>query len=610
MEITASSFKLPANAPEGQKAISYQQFPLNCGASRLQCPSVFAQSAEGAKTTKIPKLRTRVLAWASLWLAWLGSVAQGSDVSNPSMAVNVPVPSGPPAALAADREGYALAGSDRFIVIGRPGREVMLDGEIIDGGGQVIVWELEEGFFKRVRTIDAPNPTPIGYFGGAVATSRDWVAVAHGQFRVGLTSNVGGGVNPPNMVQLLEMLEDGTWRVGPNLIPEGEDASFNLPANNFGGALVMVENRLFVTGSSVFVYEEVGGEWNRVQRIDPPNRDRDAGLAPVVAATGDLLMVGAAHSPVVDVDGMARGQGAVFVYRRGLDGRYALETELRLPDGRQNDNFGASIAVETLEDSELAVVGAPLRDTDTVSLIQNAGEIAIYRRLLPAGQWNLETVLTNIHGQYTLDMRAGRSVAVSRNRVAVGSRERNVRFFRYDEGLNDWRRTTTSGPYVDILASFGRGFLMGTHGTGTGSTGRWDWYSTEPYDALLNHPGFFLGHTDSSQRRADADPDGDGIPNSLEGFYGTNPLSPDPPMGLPILHGPSGEFRIQWTQAQNLPGLEVEVTWSGELGVEPWSTNGLVRVHLGTDPGTTRTRHEVRLPGAGKTTVFFRTVIR
>ncbi len=547
---------------------------------------------------------------------------------------SVQLPPKPSAAVDGDWEGLGVAGSSRFIVIGRPGREVLNNGTNVNSAGQIIVWELEEGYIvddvfqKRSWEINAINPRAGFYFGGAVAAGDRWIAVSHGPSRVGVP---GAGTGPrTNRVQLIEFPPGGGWLPGPDL-PTGVDSSYSQSAVQFGISMAMDGSRLVVgtSSSGALVYEvSANGVWTRTQILGT-NAPAWNGFGQAVAIRGDLLVVGAALSPSASGNGLTSAQGGAIIYRRDSNGLYTQEKELRAIGGNTNDNFGTSLAIEIRNGREWLAVGAPGKDAQIGpnSFQPNAGSVHLYYRDLPAGQWVFDQEITNYFGSLTQQARSGTTVALSNGRLAVGAISSGgspssnpngvVAFYYHDDGEDKWVRTGEKfsggqfGRYGLGLNGFEHGFLIGLPGyLGTGY-GDWEWRTTDPYVGFVNQTtGPFVGGTSAQNRRKDADPDGDGVLNSDELFFGTPPLTANTNrLFTPTNDTVAKQFKLQWQQAGNTFGLKANVAWTSNMTAGAWTTNGLQVVDLGTVTNSTNRRYEARLSTIGRSNVFFRLLV-
>jgi hypothetical protein len=573
---------------------------------------------------------------------WVGALALAQDSGGAVPPGPIQIPPGPPPG-----GGQSIAGSSRFIVIGRPADTLEGGDTNLISPGRVLVWELDESYLvddvarKRFWLIDPPAPRSGDHFGGAVAAGDRWIAVAHGISRVGGGGVPSGHQNRPR-VQLIEFPPDGGWLPGP-VLPDGADAAVYARNNfQFGISMAMQGNRL-VVGSilGALVYEVSStGVWTRTQIlgtnyniVSRPDNAAWGTLGQVVAMRGDLIVLGAPNAPGVSTNGLQPGQGRALVYRRGAGGLYTEERELRAINGSTNDAFGTSIAVEVRNGVEWIAVGAPNRTAQLGNGRQpRAGSVHLFRRTLPDGAWVFHREFTNTfsNGRLTQQARSGTTIAMSGGRLAVGavasggvqfpSANGEVAFFRYNDEQEEWFRSgevaggsTQFGGgdrFGSALHGFEHGILIGIPGSRTGRN--WEWRPTDPYVGLINQAtGPFVAGTPAEDRRLDADPDGDGFLNADELLFGTPPLVANTnSVFTAIRDGVSNVFRLRWQQLGETFGLATRVEWSGEMSAAGWSTNGLQVVNVGAVPESNLRRYEARVPIGGRTNVFFRINVR
>jgi choice-of-anchor B domain-containing protein len=123
-----------------------------------------------------------------------------------------------------------------------------------------------------------------------------------------------------------------------------------------------------------------------------------SGFASVMAAGGEWVLVGA--------PGASQRTGAVYVFRRGPDGRWTESAKLTPADGAARDGFGSALAVG----NGVAVVGAPGR-------AEGAG--AVYAFRLDGGTWRPAGTFST-DGVQRSDA-FGSSLAFRGDRVVVGA---------------------------------------------------------------------------------------------------------------------------------------------------------------------------------------------
>ena len=112
-------------------------------------------------------------------------------------------------------------------------------------------------------------------------------------------------------------------------------------------------------------------------------------------------------------------------------------------------------------------------------------------------------------------------------------------------------------------------------------------------------------------RSANADPDGDGILNSDEFFFGSDPLTANS-QGVfkATLDAAAGLARIEWEEASETVGLHSLAGWATSLEPGSWKTDGMEIVALSSRPGSTNKRFEARVPFVGDGNVFFRLMVQ
>jgi len=335
--------------------------------------------------------------------------------------------------------------------------------------------------------------------------------------------------------------------------------------------------------------------------------------------SGDLLLVGAWAFTNQTGNGFLQQQGRAYLYRRGNNGLYELEADFVAPDPELSAHFGDGVSVQKESDAEMVAIAAPDKDVrfSSSNLQPNYGNVYIFRRNLPSGTWFMEQQLTNFFRTMTAaQLKAGTQLALRGRRLAVcsGPSAEGVEFFyRDDDGrwisIGD---DSGGGGYGHGLAGFEHGFVIGKPFS-SGRVGGWDWRALDPYLAFLNQPpppGPWLGSSDVSDRRGDADPDSDGIRNSDELFFGSDPLTADTSGVMrPTLDESVKQFKVQWEEAANTYGLRSKPAWSTNVFSDSWQTNNFQIVTLTNRPGSSNKRYEARLSSNSLTNVFFRLLV-
>ena len=167
---------------------------------------------------------------------------------------------------------------------------------------------------------------------------------------------------------------DGIWvqqqRLG--LGKPGPPTFFGLAVANYG-ELAAVGGNPFVDVSEVSVFERDGmGTWNLNDTLfSLPVDNVTNGFGTAIDMHGERIVVGAPLNGV-NVTTLEVGAGAVFHFERNQTTlRWSdFAAIIEAPDGARGDNFGASLALDTI-DGELLAVGAP-------SVANETGRVYLY----------------------------------------------------------------------------------------------------------------------------------------------------------------------------------------------------------------------------------------
>lgn len=156
-----------------------------------------------------------------------------------------------------------------------------------------------------------------------------------------------------------------------------------------------------------YVYERSEGQWNQVQILQPEDQqpgDRFGGYSPALA--GDTALIGAPRRDNV----RGSSAGAVYVFRRNVNGEWIQMDTLLAPDGRPYEEFGHTIAMEP----DLAALGTPFASDFGTS----SGAVYIYERDAN-GAWQFVTKL--LAGDGAAGDKFGLSVGIDKGTVVVGA---------------------------------------------------------------------------------------------------------------------------------------------------------------------------------------------
>ncbi len=178
-------------------------------------------------------------------------------------------------------------------------------------------------------------------------------------------------------------------------------------AQGYGQAVLVADDHLFVGESlyetragRVYVYQRDGGTWREIARLEAsdaaPNDHFGRALA---LAEGDLL-VGAT---------IARESGALYVFRRGADGRWQESAVLTPSDARPEHSFGRMAAT----DGRVVLMADWAAD-------ESSGAVYVFEK--QGGTWR-ETAKLKASDAQAGDWFGG-SVAIANGRILVGARNR------------------------------------------------------------------------------------------------------------------------------------------------------------------------------------------
>ena len=291
-------------------------------------------------------------------------------------------------AVSDDLFGSSLAFSGDIAVAGAPGRgmpEFAGSAFVLRRNGQswVSQFELKEKpgvelarFGAAVAlsgnrvAVGAPDIYEYGRVSFFTASGNDWVpdgevtstveSQAFGQALAldGDTVVIGapGFTAPP--AAYVYVRQNGDWVQQAQLIP-GDGAV----GKKFGTSVALSGNTAIVgTGSTdlnetsaVYVFTRTGDSWSQQTQLEPRVNQPGSRFGRAVAISGNVLLVGAPRD-----NELAETSGAAYVFARsGSD--WTEQTKLLQPQGKKNDQFGVSVAV----DGKVAVVGS--QDVDDPS---------------------------------------------------------------------------------------------------------------------------------------------------------------------------------------------------------------------------------------------------
>ena len=198
-----------------------------------------------------------------------------------------------------------------------------------------------------------------------------------------------------------------------------------------------------VSPGIVHVYRHGATGWKEVDKLVNPGSVGRDGFGISLATDGSTLLVGQVIPPGGGGGGRGgRGaaaapppadtaRGAVFVYRKGTNGKWASSGTLQFNGARAGSQYGISLAVA----GDLALVGAPA---------DSAGGVVVAFQRAKLGDWVLTNLLPG-QGVVAGD-RFGAAIAIGGDRVAVGAPGHDTKgavfVFKRGAGLT-WEQETS-----------------------------------------------------------------------------------------------------------------------------------------------------------------------
>lgn len=159
---------------------------------------------------------------------------------------------------------------------------------------------------------------------------------------------------------------------------------------------------------SVHIFEKIGGTWTHTAKLTVDENQTDDYFGGSVDLSGDRLVVGAEGAHV----GMGQVQGAAYVFFKGPSG-WTLEDKLVGNDSTTFDNFAQSVAIE----GDRVVVGCVGADNGQGSGSFDGGAVYVFER--SGNDW-LQTAKLVAPVAFQNE-RLGRKVALSGDTVAAGT---------------------------------------------------------------------------------------------------------------------------------------------------------------------------------------------
>jgi hypothetical protein len=389
----------------------------------------------------------------------------------------------------------ALSEDERTLFVGAP-----LDGTSNHGAVHIFHYNETVGWTAAGKLV-APDGVELDHFGGSLDVSGDHLAVA--AYRTNDMAFDSGSI------YMFARQTDGTW---------SQTQKINLAdgaASDLFGNILRLEGDLLVASTvtrdidgfadqglvHTFQRDPASGHWVDLGPLTAHDGSPTDYYGSALALAGNRLAVGAYGRGVPKANGIALGQGSVYIYERdsGQPSGWRFVNLIKSDDGAAGDWFGRSVDF----DGEILLVGAPRKKNAggvetgaAYAFLQNGGGIA--------DNWR------QVH-KFTYSGTAaapwfGDDVAISASDVFIGARR-------------DSRISSDQGS----VSRFDRAFDLTVPDRNHDEWLR-DYFTA---DELLT-PG--LRH---ARWGGFADPDDDSLSNAAEYFGGSDPLVANPVQARP-----------------------------------------------------------------------------
>jgi hypothetical protein len=217
----------------------------------------------------------------------------------------------------------AIALDGDTLVVGAP--RAQRDG--LDYSGRAYVYRYDGSTFTLEQVLDISPPFLNAEAGTDVAVRGDEAFVG------------APGVDGGHGAIYVFHRTDSVWSESHRLSPSDQDRVVFGSVLSVRGDLLAASARTLDPGfASIWVYRRTGGDWMEEQKLNISENAEGFGFS--IAVGGGTILIGA---PYDDAAGEASGSAFFFRY----DGReWSEDSKLTPSDGRPQDHFGGSVAIE------------------------------------------------------------------------------------------------------------------------------------------------------------------------------------------------------------------------------------------------------------------------
>ena len=261
---------------------------------------------------------------------------------------------------------YAAGGSNVVVIDGN--YVVSGSGSVSSNTGKVKVFHRTDSDWGTGVTVDNPNGAAGAgdYFGCSVGINGDYIVIgAEGD----------GSASHPGAAYIYHRNGINSWGQEVKLVEPVEyaavDSYFGLSVSISGNYVIvgaeLADTTVTDTGAAYVFYKTDKNDWSSVVRLVASDGKANDRFGNSVAIDGDYAVVGAVLETHIN-----NQEGAAYVFHRTGENSWDSGVKLTAPDGQGIDDFGNSVAI----DGEYIAVGARYND----ELEYNAGAVYIFKR--------------------------------------------------------------------------------------------------------------------------------------------------------------------------------------------------------------------------------------